>query len=142
MGSRSVEPASEEGTQASHCPYPVQTRSGLTPEGLPRAWRVTRQAEFEAVFAQGARRRFVRLDLAWRPNDMTHPRLGLIVPRHGQTAVARNRLRRRLRELARRRGLRALPPLDVVIRARPPAYTAPFEELGAELDQWLQSLST
>jgi len=92
--------------------------------------------------AQGARRRFARLDLAWRPNDSKHPRLGLVVPKHGQSAVARNRLRRRLREIARRRVLRALPPIDIVIRARPPAYTAPFEELGAELDQWLRSLPT
>ena len=33
-------------------------------------------------------------------------RVGLIVPRHRQTAVARNRLKRRLRELTR---LRLLP---------------------------------
>lgn len=142
MGPGGPEPTQEKGTQAAHRSPPVEARSGLTPEGLPRAWRLARRAEFDAVLTEGARRRFARLDLAWRPNDIAHPRLGLVVPRHGRTAVARNRLRRRLRELARRRILRALPSLDVVIRARPPAYTAPFEDLGAELDQWLQSLTT
>lgn len=92
------------------------------------------------MLERGHRRRFARLDLAWCPNDIAHPRLAVIVPRHGETAVARNRLRRRLREVARREILPTLPPLDVVIRARPPAYAADVPDLRAELDQWLQSL--
>lgn len=89
----------------------------------------------------GQRRRTPRLDLAWRSNDAGHPRLGVIVPRFGQTAVARNRLRRQLRELARRRLLPALPPLDLVIRSRPPAYQAPRDRLAVDLEQWLDLLT-
>jgi ribonuclease P protein component len=59
--------------------------------------------------------------------------VGFIVPKHKQTSVERNRLKRRLREIARQRVLPALPPLDLVVRARPEAYGASFDALAAEL---------
>jgi ribonuclease P protein component len=50
--------------------------------------------------------------------------------------VARNRLRRRLREHARRRLLPSLPAIDLVIRSRAVAYLAPRAALYGDLDQW------
>ncbi len=73
------------------------------------------------------------LDIAWRPNSQGHARMGIVVPRFGETAVARNRLRRRVREILRRELFGALPAVDVVVRARPAAYTAGFAVLRAEL---------
>ena len=55
------------------------------------------------------------------------------MPKHKQTSVARNRLKRRLREIVRRRLLPALPSIDLVVRARPEAYGASFDALDAEL---------
>jgi ribonuclease P protein component len=49
--------------------------------------------------------------------------------------VQRNRLKRRLRELARLRLLRTLPAVDVVIRTRREAYAATFEALAADVDR-------
>jgi ribonuclease P protein component len=66
--------------------------------------------------------------------------LGVITPRFGHSAVARNRLRRRLREHVRRRLLPHLPALDLLIRARPPAYAAPPADLHQDLDQWRAQL--
>ena len=80
------------------------------------------------------------MDIAWYPNDAGHPRLGLIVPRYGSTAVARNRLRRRLREIARRRIMPGLQSLDLVLRSRPDAYEVPFEALVGDLEAWRHSL--
>ena len=54
------------------------------------------------------------------------------MPRHRQTAVARNRVKRRLRELLREWVLPVLrnrAPLDVVVRAWPEAYEASFIQL-------------
>jgi ribonuclease P protein component len=82
------------------------------------------------------------LDISWRANDLGHPRLGVVVPRHGHTVVERNRLRRRLREITRRRVLRDLGPLDVVIRSRTAAYAAGFQDLAGDLARWLRSLSS
>jgi len=47
--------------------------------------------------------------------------------------VARNRLRRRLKEILRREVLRRLPPIDLVIRVKRSAYAASFAVLRAEL---------
>jgi ribonuclease P protein component len=73
------------------------------------------------------------LELAWRPNSQGHARTGIVVPRFGETAVARNRLRRWVREILRRELLASLPPVDIVVRARRAGYTAHFAELRAEL---------
>ncbi len=56
------------------------------------------------------------------------------MPRHTHTAVRRNQLRRRLREICRRWVLPALAaPTDTVVRARPAAYDAAFDRLRLEI---------
>ena len=62
--------------------------------------------------------------------------MGLIVPRFQHTAVARNRLRRRLKDLWRRELTQHLPASDVVFRARKEAYGASFATLREELTVW------
>jgi ribonuclease P protein component len=57
----------------------------------------------------------------------------VVVPRYSGSAVARNRLKRRLRELVRTRLLPSAPSVDVVIRARPDAYAASFDALTADI---------
>jgi ribonuclease P protein component len=94
-----------------------------------------------AVQRDGRRRRTPRLDISWRGNDAGHPRFGIVVPRYGESAVARNRLRRRLREIVRRRVLSSAGPVDIVVRPRPGAYHSTFGELAVDLESWLHSLS-
>jgi ribonuclease P protein component len=79
--------------------------------------------------------------LAWRHNLFGHARLGLIVPLHQSSAVDRNRLRRRLREILRREVLRRLPSIDLVIRAKRSAYAASFAVLRAELTGVVETLT-
>lgn len=60
----------------------------------------------------------------------------MIVPRHQQSAVDRNRLKRRIRELVRVELLPVLrdrPSVDVAIRARREAYAATFDGLRADV---------
>jgi len=68
-------------------------------------------------------------------------RVGLIVPRYRHSAVARNQVKRRLRELARLRLLPSGLPFDVVVRIRPEAYDAAFDQLSADIDRTLAQLS-
>jgi ribonuclease P protein component len=67
-------------------------------------------------------------------------RVGLVVPRYKRSAVARNRLKRRLRELTRLHLLPAAIAADVVIRIRPDAYTATFEMLADDIGRVLSQL--
>jgi ribonuclease P protein component len=64
-----------------------------------------------------------------------------VVPRYGNSAVLRNRVKRRLREALR---LEVLPRLDglaqgvdVLVRARREAYGVPYARLAGELVEWL-----
>ena len=74
--------------------------------------------------------------MIWADNLTGHPRMGLIVPKFRATAVARNRLRRRLREVWRREILPVQPAGDLVIRARREAYAASFGQLREQLLAW------
>jgi ribonuclease P protein component len=95
--------------------------------------RLARGPELVACWEQGRRLRTPHLDLAWRPSPLGHPRMAIVVPRFQFTAVARNRLRRRLREILRRYPVASLPSVDLVVRAKRAAYAAPFAALRAEL---------
>jgi ribonuclease P protein component len=75
---------------------------------------------------------------------MPLPRYGVVVPKHRHTIVERNLLRRRLREIGRRDvlpALRACPAsFDVLVRARPEAYSATFAELRNALVRFTEEL--
>jgi len=62
--------------------------------------------------------------------------MGLVVPKFRATGVARNRLRRRLKEIWRRDVMPMQPPWDLVIRITKAAYVAPFAALRLELLAW------
>lgn len=75
----------------------------------------------------------MHLDVRVLASPLGTPRIGLVVPLHRHSAVDRNRLKRRLRELVR---VELLPALreqatssDVAFRARREAYGASFEAL-------------
>jgi ribonuclease P protein component len=75
----------------------------------------------------------MHLDVRATASPRGHPRVGIVVPRYSGSAVERNRLKRRLRELVRTRLLPTALSVDVVIRARPDAYTASFNALEADI---------
>lgn len=82
---------------------------------------------------KGKRLRTEHLEVRVVASPSSHARVGFVIPKHKQSAVSRNRLKRRLREIVRTKLLRRLPALDVVVRAKPAAYTATHSVLEAEL---------
>jgi len=77
----------------------------------------------------------MHLDVRAIASPLGHPRVGIVVPRYSGSAVDRNRLKRRLRELVRARLLPSAPSVDVVIRARPDAYAASFDALAGDIER-------
>lgn len=73
------------------------------------------------------------VDLFVADSPAGRPRLGVVVPLYGHTAVERNRLQRRLREIGRRCWLPGAREegreLDLLLRARPAAYGSGFDHL-------------
>ena len=74
--------------------------------------------------------------MIWMDNTTGHPRMGLIVPNFRSSAVARNRLRRRLREIWRVELRPHQPAWDLLIRARREAYGAGFDALRNQMLAW------
>jgi ribonuclease P protein component len=75
------------------------------------------------------------------PNSLGHPRLGITATRKVGSAVVRNRLKRRTREIYRRWDKRSqLPSLDIVLHLKPTASDASFQELEREIHRLCRSL--
>jgi ribonuclease P protein component len=112
---------------------------------LAAAQRLRRRDEFAATIRAG--RRAGRGVVVVHLHSETEPartdvRAGFVVPKAVGNAVARNKVRRRLRELVRPR-LADLPPgAAVVVRALPGAAERGFAELGADLDAALAAART
>lgn len=97
---------------------------------FPKSARLRRRNDFRRVLEEGFRVAgqyfvaFCRL----RPEG-GEPRVGFSAPRSLGKAVARNRIKRRLREAVRLRLEQLAPGWDVVIAARQAAADAPFQRL-------------
>ena len=113
-------------------------------ERFPRSARIRSTREIRAAFREGERSRSGPLELFVRPSPAARPRVAFVVPRHGHSIAERNRLQRRLREIARRDWLPVAlerdVELDVVVRTRPEAYGASFRDLRAALEDGLEAL--
>ena len=110
--------------------------------------RVRRRSDFQAAIG-GTRVYSGRALVAFAvPQVSEGTRVGVTVSRTVKGSVARNRARRRLREVARMQLLGSDSPLrgvgiryDVVLIARPAALVVPFAELGNETRQAALRLS-
>ncbi|MEE8518751.1 MAG: ribonuclease P protein component [Dehalococcoidia bacterium] len=87
--------------------------------------RIRRRSDFAALRERGISRAHPLLVLRAAPNDLPYTRFGIIVGRRVSTkAVDRNRVRRRVREIARRNPV--APGWDVLFIARRGAVEANF----------------
>jgi ribonuclease P protein component len=95
--------------------------------------RLRKRREFEECYSSGVRvsgRHIQIFLLADPPGALSRPRLGISVPRRVGTAVTRNRVRRRLREIFRRtRSSLSIGAARLVVNARPSSAGAAFSAL-------------
>jgi ribonuclease P protein component len=105
---------------------------------LPRDHRLTRSGDYARVRREGRSRAHPLLILAAAPNGGETTRVGLTVGKKIGSAVARNRVKRLLREAARARLVRIRPGYDVVLIGRPDTAGSGLEPVGAALEQLLR----
>jgi ribonuclease P protein component len=114
---------------------------------LQRRNRLSRSRDFDAVYRHGRSVSTRYLVLYWfsRDEEEDEPRLGLAVPKAVGTAVTRNRMKRRLRELWQERLVRIPAGHDYVLIVRPglseAAEARGFTWLGERLDEVLGKAS-
>jgi ribonuclease P protein component len=104
---------------------------------FPRSARLSRGGEFAQLKQEGRTYpgRFVVLSVLARPDDSSPARVGIITSRRVGNAVARNRVRRHLREIFRAARPQLRPGLWLVLIARVPAAGAAHHDLQAEWER-------
>ena len=103
---------------------------------MQRRNRLSRSRDFDAVYRSGRSASTRFLVLYWFPREEDaelEPRLGLAVPKSVGNAVARNRVKRQLRETWAQLSDRVRPGHDYVLVARP-GLAEPADTRGRE---WL-----
>lgn len=98
---------------------------------MKREQRLRRRTEFAAAYRKGRAQGNQLLVIRVLNNGSGVTRFGFVAGKAVGGAVVRNRVKRRLREAARRTGVR--PGFDIVIGARKPAADAPYEKLRQSL---------
>jgi len=114
-------------------------RPGRGNAHFPRALRLTRAREFGRVFRRAVKSTDDCFTLLAAANQLGHPRLGLAVSRkHARRAVARNRIKRVVRESFRLHQ-DVLGGMDIVVLARPDTEHKTSEQMHASLRRhWLR----
>ena len=115
---------------------------------MEKRHRLSRSRDFDAVYRHGRSTSTRFLVLYWfdRDAETGEPRLGLAVPKAAGNAVARNRIKRQLRELWRARLERIPAGRDYVLIAKPglpeAAEANGFDWLGQRVDDVLGKAAT
>lgn len=109
---------------------------------LPRACRLVRRAEYDAVYREARRRSSREFTVFLRPNNLDLSRFGWSIKKALGNAVWRNRIRRRLREIVRLHRQEIAPGWDIVIHPRSSAATAEFAPMAQELMKLLPRAAT
>jgi ribonuclease P protein component len=104
---------------------------------FPKSSRILKSKEFRRVYDQGFRyasRLFSAFCLETAdPARATGPRVGFTVPRAVGKAVARNRIKRRIREAIRKELAQVGPQWDMVLNPRRAMLDAPFADIQHEV---------
>jgi ribonuclease P protein component len=102
---------------------------------------LTSGADFQALFRSGKRIDRPLMVVLWRPDESGGVRrAGFTVSRQVRGAVARNRVKRRLREAYRETRGEAPAAVAVVVIGRPAASSAPMTTLIGEMRKALATI--
>jgi len=100
-----------------------------------------RRGEFDAVYRAGKRRSSAHFTVFFRANELSHSRFGFSIKRELGSAVVRNRMRRRLREMVRCHRTEIPAGWDIVIHPKSVVAKAAFAALTADLLRLLKSMT-
>jgi ribonuclease P protein component len=101
--------------------------------GFPRGSRLLRRVEYDAVYREGRRKSSREFTVFVRANGLDVSRFGWSIKKALGTAVRRNRIRRRLREILRLHRQEIATGWDIVIHPRISAMTAESAPLMEDL---------
>ena len=106
------------------------------PAAFPKSVRLLRHADFERVYQQGRRHFSPSMTVFFLERESGDgPRIGLTVGKVLGNAVARNRIKRRMREALRKKFGPLSGKVDVVINPKKSAAALEMPKLEAEIER-------
>jgi len=104
--------------------------------------RLAKRPDFEMVMDKGKKKRVGKLCIIFSlPNDLGRKRLGIIASKKVGNAVARNRVKRVIREIFRQIKHRMEPALDIVIISGKDMVKFPYQLIEKEISNVLLTKS-
>ena len=116
----------------------IASRPSKTGQEYPRGARIVRKADFDAVYRNGKRRSSSYFTVFLKANDLPQSRFGFSIKRALGGAVARNRIRRRIREVVRLHREEISAGWDFVIHPKASVESAAFAALRSDLVRLLK----
>ena len=108
---------------------------------FPRELKLLKTDEFSSVFSFRKRIASATLVIHYQPNQLTRPRMGLVVSKKiARLSVNRNYMRRVLRELFRRNKSK-LQSIDFIIRPQKSFCAKNYNEIVQEFDMLVGKLN-
>lgn len=111
-------------------------------ERLPKTARLLKRAEFLKLSRAGAKFQSANFVVIMAENDRQHARLGITVSGKVGNAVVRNRIKRQVREMFRRRRAALPPGTDFLVIARKSAASLPGSAIASEVGRAFTRRST
>lgn len=136
-----AEAAARQAPEASDGHDPAEA-AGLTLVSgrftFPKAARVRRRRDFLRLQREGRRRHTTHFVVIRRPGEGAESRLGVTVSSRVGNAVVRNRIKRLVRDVFRRRRMELPVPTDVVVIAKPGADALTHAQAATEFARALE----
>ncbi len=85
---------------------------------LKKVYRLRKRRDFRRTYQKGKILKTRYFVLYWRPNGLKNYRIGFSVSKKLGSAVIRNRVKRQLREICRRKAADFVPGFDYIFIAR------------------------
>lgn len=128
---------------SAEAPKRSVSQAGTRPgAGFPRTARLLKHSDFERVYKQGRRHFSSHMTVFYLRQGEGEARIGFTVGRVLGGAVARNRIRRRLREAVRMERVRLKSPVSVVINPKKSVLKAPFAALVEEIRRAFEAINS
>ena len=108
---------------------------------FPKSSRLLKHADFDLVYQNGKRQFSGHMTVFSLRRASGAPRVGFTVGRVLGGAVARNRIKRRLREAVRRHLHALSAPVDLVINPKKSVLTLDFSQLESEVAKAFEKIS-
>lgn len=108
---------------------------------LKRENRLRKKKDFDAIFKQGDFKKTSFIFFITKKNNLEYSRFGIIVNKKvSKKAVIRNKIKRRIREIIRKKENEMTKGLDVIIMPYKEIKTKLFQEIEQEIEWGLNKL--